>query len=376
VLIYAIVAMVVFAAFCALVVDWGRVQAAKTELQRTADAAARYAATGMNDGTALTKATWIGGQDAADGQAVTFQQSDVELGRWDATNGAFALGATPPNAVRVTARRTVGATFGKLVGINSTTLAVRAVARYNVVGYGLVGLNGITMSGNSTASYWSGSGAYTPSQGNVASNGNIVLGGSSTVNGDTFVGPGKTVSGGTVTGSKTTLATALSFPNGGSGAYGPSNNDDYLIPSWASPGGSNLALNNTQSVTLPGGHYYFSSFSMTGGSSLTFTGPAVIYCYGTFVMGGSTGTNGSQPANLQLVMVPNPYNGNPPGSVTIGGSAGFYGTVYAPESDVTLSGTGDIYGSVLGKTVNMTGSSGIHYDLGLDSGNGTLSLMQ
>ena len=46
------------------------------------------------------------------------------------------------------------------------------------------------------------------------------------------------------------------------------------------------------------------------------------------------------------------------------------------HNNVTLSGTGDIYGSVLGLTVNMTGTSAIHYDLALDSNNGTISLAQ
>src|SRR3954454_11297274 len=59
-LIYATVAMVVFAGLCVLAVDWGRVQVAKTELQRTADAAARYAVTGLSDSTTLIKANWIG----------------------------------------------------------------------------------------------------------------------------------------------------------------------------------------------------------------------------------------------------------------------------------------------------------------------------
>src|SRR4051794_10639177 len=66
-LIYATVAMVVFAGLCVLAVDWGRVQVAKTELQRTADVA------GLSDSTTLTKANWIGGQNAADGRAVVFQ---------------------------------------------------------------------------------------------------------------------------------------------------------------------------------------------------------------------------------------------------------------------------------------------------------------
>jgi hypothetical protein len=35
-----------------------------------------------------------------------------------------------------------------------------------------------------------------------------------------------------------------------------------------------------------------------------------------------------------------------------------------------------VFGAVLGKTVSVTGSGTIHYDLGLDSTYGTLSLVQ
>jgi hypothetical protein len=54
-----------------------------------------------------------------------------------------------------------------------------------------------------------------------------------------------------------------------------------------------------------------------------------------------------------------------------------YASIYGPTSAVTLSGTGDIYGSVLGKSVSMTGTSAIHYDLGIDGvGMGSLMLVK
>src|SRR3954464_3731204 len=50
-LIYMAVAVPVLAGFCSLAVDWARVQLVKSELQAAADAAARYAVTGLADGT-------------------------------------------------------------------------------------------------------------------------------------------------------------------------------------------------------------------------------------------------------------------------------------------------------------------------------------
>ena len=56
----------------------------------------------------------------------------------------------------------------------------------------------------------------------------------------------------------------------GAGPYGLSNNDNANIPSWAgSSGGSNLSLQNSQSVVLPGGNYYLQNVSLSGGSFLS-----------------------------------------------------------------------------------------------------------
>src|SRR5215207_9615146 len=84
-------------------------------------------------------------------------------------------------------------------------------------------------------------------------------------------------------------------------------------------------------------------------------------------MSGNVVTRDSVPGNFRLVMVPTP-TGGAPGTVSIGSSAALYASVYAPQSDITLSGNGAIYGSVVGKSVNMIGTSAIHYDLGLGGG--------
>jgi hypothetical protein len=359
----------------ALAADLGRVQLVKTELRGGCDAAARYAATGLGDGTTWAKANAV--VNTADGQAVTFAAADVETGTWDSTTAQFTSGGPRKNAVRVTARRSVTPVFAGMMGVGPTQVTVHATAKFAAIGFGLVGLNGISMGGNATASYASADGAAgRTGYGNVGSNGNITLGGSSSVDGDLYYGPGKSVSGGTVTGTKTVLTTPLSYPNGDGSPY-VYNNDNGSIPSYAnSGGGNNLSLNNSQSVTLPGGTYLFQNFSMTGGSSLTFTGPATVYCYGTFNMSGNTSTSGDKASNLTIVMCPNPANNNPPGSLTVGSNTSLYATVYAPQSAVNLSGSGDIYGSVLGLAVSMTGTSSIIYDLALESGAGGISLVE
>lgn len=132
VLIYAIIIMVAMFAIISLAVDLGRVQVAKTELQRAADAGARYAALGINDGTAITKGIAAAGDNSADGSAVTLQSSDVTVGTW--ANGTFTSGGFTPNAVRVTARRStsrgdaVPLMFAAVLGRTTCDVTARSYA--------------------------------------------------------------------------------------------------------------------------------------------------------------------------------------------------------------------------------------------------------
>jgi Flp pilus assembly protein TadG len=374
VMIYTVIAMPVLLLVAGLSVDWGRVQLVRNEMGRTCDAAARYAVTGMADGTTLAKANWIAARNPVDGgNLITFSATDVQTGIWNATTKVFTPTTTAPNALRVTSTRTVESIFASLAGGAPKTVTVRAVVKRAVVGFGLVGLDGIYFGGNSTTSYSSAGGAMGGS-GNIASNGPILISGSSTVNGDIYYRAGQTVSGGTVTGTKNLLSSPLSYPNGNASPYSSSNNDNSYLPTTIMSGNS-INMNN-KSVTVPGGHYFINNFDLSGSSSITFTGPTTIYCYGSFSMSGNTATSGSIPGNLKLVMVPDPSTGAAPGSVTIGGTASLYADIYAPQSNVSIAGTGDIYGGILGKTVAVTGSGSIIYDEALDSNNGKVELVQ
>jgi hypothetical protein len=108
------------------------VQVAKTELQRAADAGARYAALGINDGTAITRGIAAAGDNTADGSVVTLQSSDVTVGTW--ANGTFTSGGFTPNAVRVTARRStsrgnaIPLMFATIVGCNTCDVTARSYA--------------------------------------------------------------------------------------------------------------------------------------------------------------------------------------------------------------------------------------------------------
>src|SRR5205823_1991554 len=104
-LLFAVICMSALLAIVSLGIDLGRVQTAKTELQRAVDAAARYGAIGLPDGTTVTKAIEAGREntiDAYDKQALTLTAGNISTGIWDRDTQTFNVNATPPNAVRIT----------------------------------------------------------------------------------------------------------------------------------------------------------------------------------------------------------------------------------------------------------------------------------
>ena len=86
------------------------VQAAKTELQRAVDAAARYGANGLGDGTSVAKAITAAGDntiDADNKQSLTISASNVQTGHWNSDTQTFTAGGAPTDAVKIVASRTV-----------------------------------------------------------------------------------------------------------------------------------------------------------------------------------------------------------------------------------------------------------------------------
>lgn len=382
---FLVASLPVLAAFCSLGTDYARVQLVKSELRAAADAAARAGASGLSSGQAVSRACAAALENTADGTPVQLlttapDGSDVVLGRWDATTATFYPSGTPTNAVQVTARRTTARgnatrlSFAGLIGMPTCDAQASAIAVASLSGYAVVGLNYVTMSGNSSDSYWSSTGYVRNSTGHIASNGNITLSGSSYIYGDARPGPGMSVNDPSkVGGSVAPLTQPLSYPNGSAGTYATVN-DNAQIPA-AYYLNKSLLLGSGANVTLPGGNYYLNTVSLSGSAVLNFSGPATLYCYGSVVMSGNVMTSLGNPGNLRIVMVPTP-TGGAPGPVTVSSSSALYGTIYAPQSDVVLSGSGDIYGSVLGRSVSMTGTSGIHYDLAQSGGSGSITVVK
>ena len=374
-IVYIAILMAVLCAMLSLAVDLGRVQVAKGQLRAAADAAARAGAAGLETGvtSAQDNAINAAAENVVDGTACNLDRNhDVDFGTWDSATKTFnpltGANRAAANAIRINAERSqargsaIPLLFAKLVGRTACDVHATAIAMRPDTGYGVVGLDFIRMGGNSSDSYWA-TGPYVPGNyGAIASNGSISLSGKSYVHGDARPGVGQQVYGapGRVAGSIAPLASPLVYLNANAGLYAFFNNNGSVPPGVAS--GSSFSLGKNKNATLPGGTYYFNNFSTHTTSTLAFTGPATIYVYGTADFSGQTTTKDNLARNLNIVMCPS-TTGTPPGALNVGSGSDVYANIYAPQSAITMSGSGDIWGSVVGKSVDMTGSSAIHYDL-------------
>jgi len=248
-------------------------------------------------------------------------------------------------------------------------------------GRGVAALNNITMSGNaSTDSYDSSEGSYNAllsdgtynigQEGDIASNGEIILGSNTVINGDANPGPDYPFSGTPpVSGSYGTLQAPIDvdpivFPDNISSV-----NDNAIIDIPATdpptvifnPGTNDLVLSGTTQIGLPEGTYYFTSITMSGQSAINVTGAVTVYIDGSG--GGAVDVNitgqgimndTGTPGNLIIY-----YTGS---DIKLAGQASFSGAIYAPSATITMSGQADIYGSIVcGSNVD-SGQAAIHYD--------------
>jgi Flp pilus assembly protein TadG len=140
-LIYIIVALVAMLGFCSFAVDLGRVQTAKTELRRAADAAARAGAANIPLGSTAVQnaAIAMAAANKCDGSAVTITASNVQVGIWNTSTGTFSTSGTANNtntynAVQITCLRTaangnpIPLLFGQILGANTCNVDATSVA--------------------------------------------------------------------------------------------------------------------------------------------------------------------------------------------------------------------------------------------------------
>jgi Flp pilus assembly protein TadG len=147
VLIYAMIAMVTLIALGSLAVDYGRVQAVKTDLQRAADATARGALalyqaydgpTAQANAPSLATAS-MNPVDAGSGIQPTVT---IIWGKWDSITNTFVPGTYNPPAVKVTVSRTaannnaVQLPLAAMLGQSKCDISASAVARISTTNSG------------------------------------------------------------------------------------------------------------------------------------------------------------------------------------------------------------------------------------------------
>jgi Flp pilus assembly protein TadG len=372
--LYTIILLTALIGMASLGVDYARVQLAKTELQRGADAAARYAALTLSSGTATARSNAVAcaAQNTVDGQPLVLDPNlDVEFGTWTASTKTFTPSAgSNVDSVRISAHRT--AARGNAIALTMAAVIGRSTCDVNVVsiakvksGFGLIGLDSIDVSGNgNTDSYNSVNGLYSAALardgGHVASNGNITMSGSGIVHGDAHPGVGKSVllsGGASVTGTTTPMTQTLSFPA------------PTLPTSYFSVGAFSVS---SGTFYVAAGDYYCTSLSVSNNATFYCQGPVRVFCSGPVnISGGSINTYQNVPANMQILMLNS-------SSVTLSGQADLYATIYAPLSPVYQSGRADIYGSIVGKSLSFSGTwdGGVHFDESLGTGGTTISLVK
>ena len=366
-LVYVVVGLAAFMALVSLGVDVAHVRLAKNQLQGAADAAARSAAAGLpNASTVQNNAVNAGAANIVDGTAVVINPAtDVTFGTW--LNGAFTVlsGAQQvnANAVQITARRTAAGgnpvvlLFGGLIGKPNCDVTVTSIATA-VERPGLIGLNSLTVHNNFFVASYDSSVTTTPNQSLynssalVGSNGAISGGSGNTLNGSVLLGPSGSISGFTVSGSTTTLTSPLTIPS-------------VAINNVSNPGGISQApvIANGQTVTWPGGTYYFTSLTIGDSTTINFSGPAIIYLDGSASLhdfDNITAYN-NIPGNLRIYM----SSGN---LFTLHDSDNIYAQLIAPGSDVaTQHDNCNWYGSLLARTISFHDNCSFYSDQSLTS---------
>jgi Flp pilus assembly protein TadG len=142
-MLYFVGSIAVLVGFCSLAVDLGRVQTARTDLRRAADAAARAAVANLARGNAAVQdaAYTIATNEKPDGVSINIDRmADVQFIAWTAP-GKYTVesNATDPgvNAVRVFCRRTEGTgnavplLFGQVLGVKTCDATVSSMAMFS-----------------------------------------------------------------------------------------------------------------------------------------------------------------------------------------------------------------------------------------------------
>ncbi|MEO6325293.1 MAG: Ig-like domain-containing protein, partial [Thermoanaerobaculia bacterium] len=202
-------------------------------------------------------------------------------------------------------------------------------------------------------------------QGHIVTNGNITLNGSVVITGNATAGPGKIISlngNSTISGTRsyaTTNANCVPIDLAGLGNQVRTANDNARIPHTAKgndplSGASrtDFSMNGNDTITLPAGTYFFTSFSIGGNSTINTAGVVKILCTGSAsIYGGADVNTVGNPSNMRIWISGTAFG--------LKGSSTLKGFVYAPNGAVDVDGGSRVTGAIFAKSVTLSGNSRI-----------------
>jgi hypothetical protein len=219
-----------------------------------------------------------------------------------------------------------------------------------------------------------GGNEYAKENGNVGSNGDIILKSNTTVHGDVLPGPGHVVE----------EASTVYV----SGEKEPADEEFYLPPIEVPIVPSSGKLKTSGDVVLGPGPVHYSDFYLSGHDELTIVGPAVVvmdgfeaksgadivfdttngpielYATGDFVLqSNSTVTTLSDSAlDVTLLLSGDNMTKVPPDQLSLGSNSDFIGAIYAPNAEFSLASNFNIYGSIMCGMLDLSSFGEIHFD--------------
>jgi hypothetical protein len=223
----------------------------------------------------------------------------------------------------------------------------------------------------------------TSSGGNVGSNGNVSLGGTSTnVNGSISTyqpptvgacpGNGVSTSGSPGHGSIVGLGSPYSPPTPPIPNPLPPQTKVTYKDTTLTPGSYGNATMQG-SVTLQGGTtgspavYTFNSIDFNGNATVQITGPVVINLAGQPNMANVLDMTGGSFANNTYVPSQFVINYGGSGAIKISGGTDAFAVINAPNADLTFIGGSNFYGQAIGKTITDQGGTNFYWDTSLTS---------
>ena len=333
-------------------VDVGIFYVAKSELQRSADAAALAAAgaiqQGSNSTTASQQAVSYAQANLIGGQTLATSAITITYGGWQ--SNAFVAGATPVTAVQVRLNRTSAAGnavqlyFGQFVGISTIDIQAVSIARIRpqVPQYNLVGIN--------EASFGS-LGILAGINGRFVGNGNVSvgcpLGLLVSVNGDARSWGGTTKRGALacVSGSTAPLSDQLVYPS----VTIPTTNDNAKIAAYLDTANNFTAI---VGASIPAGTYVVRDFNLIAGLAVDLQGPVTFYVTNNANIAAAVNLLGNSSFSAENFKV----------RVAPGGCVNFLAPIlvplnmdmYAPDSNINVAvGISAYTGRLIGKTLDI-----------------------